>query len=180
MKQSTAVGLSTMRDGLDEPKNNILRVDFEKNALNQEQKLLGEKKRELFEEWLKNGIVTVLLDARANGVVVPDEFRKDGDLRLNFSYNYHIPDFNFDNTAVWATLAFEDGSSYCRVPWKSVYGIQSAVLNQGAVWFGDFPADYDQAEVLGVSEQSIEEETEEMPECNVIEYDFTSKKDLVK
>ena len=172
-------------------KDNVVRVDFEKSALNLEQKLLSEKKRQLFEKWLSHGIVTLLLDARADSVKVPPAFKQEGDLRLNFSHGFRLSDFNFDNTAVWATLSFEGGGFLCHVPWTSVYGLQSAALNQGAVWFMDFPADYDQAEVLGLSESEdasdlVEdiEDLEDMPDVvsssNVIEYDFTSKKDLVK
>lgn len=172
-----------MQDFGDTPnktKNNVVRVDFEKNAQSFEQKLLSEKKRQLFEKWLNDGIVTVLLDARSGGVKVPDRFSQEGDLRLNFSYGFRISDFNFDDTAVWATLSFDGGGFLCHVPWTSVYGLQSAALNQGAVWYADFPADYDEAEVLGLIEDP-EDLVEDTPDPNnVIEYDFTGKKDLVK
>jgi hypothetical protein len=168
-------------------KSNVVKVDFEKSALNLEQKLLSEKKRQLFEKWLLSGIVTVLLDARGADVKVPPAFKQEGDLRLNFSYGFRIADFNFDDKAVWATLSFDGGGFLCHVPWTSVYGLQSAALNQGAVWFMDFPSDYDQTEVLGLSESEsvdahdlIDDTTEDVSGDNIIKYDFTGKKDLVK
>jgi len=164
-------------------KNNVVKVDFEKSAQSFEKKKLSEKKCQLFEKWLNDGIVTVLLDARSFGVKVPESFSQTGDLRLNFSHAFRISDFNFDDAAVWATLSFDSGGFLCHVPWTSVYGIQSATRNQGAVWFADFPADYDQVEVLGLIEDSGElaEDTPDVAsQSNVIEYDFTGKKDLVK
>lgn len=180
-----------MRDFTDAPKNNVVRVDFEKGsssglgqALSPQQKLLSEKKRHLFEQWLSKGTVSVLLDARCPGVKVPEIFSKQGDLRLNFCYEFHVPDFSFNDTAVWGTLSFDAGDFFCQVPWTSVYGLQSAILNQGAAWFDDFPSDLDQSEVLGISEEACEIFEEELVESelknNVIEFDFASKKDVVK
>jgi hypothetical protein len=79
------------------------------------------------------------------------EFITRGDLRLNFCYDFHIPDFNFNEVGVWATLSFDSGEYFCMIPWEHVYGLQSAKLHQGAVWFESFPEDYDQLEVLGFS-----------------------------
>lgn len=180
-----------MRDFSDAPKDNVVRIDFEKNALSgqaqalsPQQKILSEKKRHLFEQWLSKGTVSVLFDARSRGVKVPAAFSKQGDLRLNFCYEFHVPDFSFNEMAVWGTLSFDAGDFFCQVPWTSVYGLQSAVLNQGAAWFDDFPSDLDQNEVLGISEESFEifeeESAEVPPKNNVIEFDFASKKDIVK
>jgi stringent starvation protein B len=182
MKPNMVAELKFMQDFTDGPKDNVVRVNFEKNIQSVEHRLLSEKKRQLFEQWLAKGLVTVLLDARVPGVKVPEDFKQDGDLRLNFSFKFQIIDFNFDNNAIKATLSFEAGPFLCEIPWSSVYGLQSAVLNQGAVWFKDFPSDYDQELVLGFNEEEHEclEDSKESLVSNVIEYDFAGKKDLVK
>lgn len=134
--------------------DNVVRVDFigrSKSKLVQDE-TLSEKKREIFSSWLKNGTVCLLFDARKEDVKVPLEFSNQGDLRLNFSYNFDVPDFNFNQVGVWATLSFDSGEHFCMVPWTSIYGMQSSELNQGAVWFESFPKDYDQEEVLGFTE----------------------------
>ncbi len=97
-------------------------------------------------------------------------------------------DFNFNETGVRATLSFDSGEQFCMVPWSSVYGIQSAILNQGAVWFEHFPADYNQKDVLGITEEhcaSLAEEKHDHHEVsmeepdNVIAVDFTNKSGLL-
>lgn len=134
--------------------DNVVRVDFRERG---KKALMGEpalnaKKYELFNEWLQHGTVCVLFDARLADVKVPLEFSTQGDLRLNFSYEFQIPDFNLNQVGVWATLSFDSGEHFCMVPWSSIYGMQCEKLNEGAVWFESFPKDYDQEEVLGFSE----------------------------
>lgn len=145
-----------MRNDSDAKKNNVVEVDF-KNAsqklrLDNLQRELNEKKRELFERWLAHGTVSVLFDARSKAVKVPNDFKHRGDLRLNFCYQFHVPDFSFNADAVWGTLSFDTGEFFCLVPWETVFGMQSGELNQGAVWFENFPSGYDQIDVLGFSE----------------------------
>jgi hypothetical protein len=170
--------------------DNVVQVDFKGRASvsspashRQAALELAQKKRELFDAWLKLGTVCVLFDARIPGVKVPPDLQGRGDLRLNFCYNFHIADFNFNDAAVFATLSFDNGEFFCSVPWHSIYGIQSASLNQGAVWFDSFPPDLDQVSTLGFSEEMCEEWSEAVLEedqapletNNVIELDFSAK-----
>lgn len=121
--------------------NNVVTVDFRKplKFRKVEAQELDQKKHALFALWVKLGTVCVLFDSRVQGVKVPPEFSNKGDLRLNFCYDFRIADFNFNDRAVFATLSFDDGEYFCMVPWAAVYGIQSAHLQQGAVWFEEFP-----------------------------------------
>lgn len=153
--------------------DNVVRVDFREQSLKRSSKesSLNENKRELFSEWLNHGVVSILLDARATDVKVPLEFSAQGDLRLNFSYNFQIPDFNFNQVGVWATLSFDSGDHFCMIPWSSIYGMESKKQNQGAIWFESFPKDYDQDEVLGFSEHMCQ--TSKEPDHNVV--NFTSE-----
>lgn len=168
---------------------NVVRVDFcKKKSLKSYrasdlQEMLDQNKYELFREWLEIGAVCVLFDARLPAVKVPPEFKEKGDLRLNFCHDFQIVDFNFNKKAVFGTLSFDSGEFFCLVPWESVFGIQSAKLHKGAVWFEDFPRDYDQVEVLGFNESMClgdagPDETISVPEPmmnNVIELDFSKK-----
>lgn len=168
---------------------NVVKVDFKGRqpslgdvALTPATLTLNEKKWELFRNWLSHGAVSVLFDARKKEVKVPQEFACRGDLRLNFCYDFLIPDFNSNYLGVWATLSFDSGEFFCLVPWESVYGLQSAKLNQGAVWFESFPKDQDQIAVLGFSEDMCEslpvgdiQEIEPTPTNNVVELDFSKK-----
>lgn len=172
---------------------NVVRVDFggrsamvSDSSLTPAMRILNEKKRALFEQWLALGTVCVLFDARLQGVRVPDEFSQQGDLRLNFCHNFNLPDFNFNEAGVWGSLSFDSGEFFCQVSWTSVYGLQSIKMKQGAVWFESFPADYDQVKVLGFSEEMCETLTASVAEAdeldttmtsNVIELDFSRKKD---
>lgn len=166
-----------------EKHTNVIAVDFKgrlgKHARARAVDELDDKKRELFEKWLAVGTVCVLFDARKKDVAVPEEFKDRGDLRLNFCRNFFVPDFNYNELAVWGSLSFDNGEFFCKVPWKWVYGIQSAKLNQGAVWFESFPSDYDQVNVLGFSEEMcdpvpaiVDGEDDDICE-NVIALDFS-------
>ncbi len=173
--------------------NNVVAIDFAKKksvqtkAISVEERLLNEKKRALFDKWLSFGCVSVLFDARMEGVKVPTEFADRGDLRLNFSYDFMVADFSFNEQQVWATLSFDSGEYFCAVPWKSVYGLQSEKLHQGAVWFDSFPDDYDQVKVLGFSESMCEEfgsplsglveEAEPQEDGNVVQLNFSPDND---
>lgn len=151
--------------------NNVVEIDFsgrntpkKSHPASPQDRALSEKKRALFDKWLSYGTVSLLFDARAPGVKVPQEFSERGDLRLNFSHDFLVPDFNYNDMSVWASLSFDSGEFFCLVPWRCVYGLQSEKLNQGAVWFDSFPSDYDQVKVLGFSEEMCEEyPTEKSP-----------------
>jgi hypothetical protein len=177
----------------DTPKN-VIELDFASRKVSQAHdsasNALSHKKVSVFRHWIEQGIVMLTIDARRSDVKVPEEFRELGDLKLNFSFGYHIPDFNFNDVGVWATLSFEDGLFFCMIPWTAVYAMQSEGLKQGALWFEDFPSDLDPEEILGFDPRSVamevEDETEveeNMPlinetsdkNSNILSFDFTRK-----
>lgn len=177
-----------MRKDNDATLTNVVQVDFKNQApsprltLDPQIEELNEKKWDLFKSWLSHGVVCVLFDARCEHVKVPPEFISCGDLRLNFSYDFLVPDFNSNEVGVRATLSFDNGEFFCFVPWTSVYGLQSPKLNQGAVWFESFPEDQDPLTILGFSEAMIKDSTplENQPISkvdNVVKLNFSSKKD---
>lgn len=90
-------------------------------------------KLQVFKEGLNAGVVMVTLDATCEGVSVPSHFSGSTCLSFNYSYDYHLPDFAFDEDGVSATLSFDEGFFHCLVPWVSVYRIGDQV------WPEDFP-----------------------------------------
>jgi stringent starvation protein B len=65
----------------------------------------------------------VWVDATVWGVRVPPHLMSNRNLVLNYSYNYHISDFNFDDTEIVASLSFQGRPYRCVIPWSAVLGI---------------------------------------------------------
>lgn len=74
--------------------------------------------RRIIEE---DAMVMVTLDTRVAGVDVPPKFRGLPELRLNYSYLFNVPDFEFDARGVRASLSFQGKRYYCQVPWSAVF-----------------------------------------------------------
>lgn len=96
------------------------------------------EKKIVFAELLDKGVVTVHLDPRHSGVDVPTQFRQDEMLRLNFSRNYHVGDFHFDDRQIAASLSFGGLSYRCVVPWRAVFALTDP-RQDGQVWQDDLP-----------------------------------------
>ncbi|HXW53202.1 MAG TPA: hypothetical protein VEL47_03755 [Myxococcota bacterium] len=138
-----------MQNSDDKSSGKVIHIDFAKRStshktagVSDSQAKLDQEKYDLCARWLDEGIVCVLFDARPDGVKVPEAFKNRGDLRLNFSYAFLTPDFNYNGKGIWGTMLFPDGPFFCMVPWQFVYGIQSAKLKRDAVWLDSFPKDY--------------------------------------
>lgn len=82
-------------------------------------------KREFFSRALQSGVASLHFDPSMPGTVVPDRFRGQSILVLNYSYRYHISDFNFDDNEVVASLSFGGVPHRCVVPWDAVMGISN-------------------------------------------------------
>ncbi len=80
-------------------------------------------KKSIFSEALENGIATLYLDPRVEGVKVPDRFKGNDTLTLDYSYNYGLDDFQFDDACVVASLSFNRQPFQCVIPWEAVFGI---------------------------------------------------------
>lgn len=92
-----------------------------------------------FTEMVDEGTVLVTLDARRDGVVVPPQFSREMRLNLNFCYGFGIPDFDFDDYGVRASLSFGGVDFYCDVPWPAVYMFRSHVHNDAVLFPEDVP-----------------------------------------
>ena len=85
--------------------------------------------RQLLENLLGQGMVMVTIDARSDGAVVPRQFERDPQLRLNLSYRFGLP-INVDEWGVRARLTFSGVPFDCELPWPSIYMIVSHVTGQ--------------------------------------------------
>jgi stringent starvation protein B len=85
--------------------------------------------RQLLENLLGQGMVMVTIDARSQGAVVPRQFERDPQLRLNLSYRFGLP-IAVDEWGVRARLTFSGVPFDCELPWPSIYMIVSHVTGQ--------------------------------------------------
>lgn len=95
-------------------------------------------KKGVLEELLGLGMVLVALDARAEGVTVPDHLDHDPQLRLNLSYRFGLP-LSIDPWGISATLTFGGVPHECRFPWKSVFLLVSHVNGEPYLFPDDVP-----------------------------------------
>jgi len=99
-------------------------------------------KQQAFLALLKEGSTSLHLDARMPGVVVPDAFRQEAHLMLQYGYDLaiSIPDLEVDEYGVRATLSFSRTPHLTVIPWTAVYAIAS-VDGRGVLYPEDVPGD---------------------------------------
>lgn len=99
-------------------------------------------KQETFLSLLKEGWVSLHLDARSEGVVVPAPFSSQPHLALQYGYNMPIPieDLEITPAGVSASLSFSRIPHRTYVPWSAVYLITST-NGTGVLYQEDVPAD---------------------------------------
>jgi hypothetical protein len=99
-------------------------------------------KKEVMLALLDRAEARVHLDARHAGVQLPERFRNEAHLRLDYGYGFQppIPDLTVDDQGIAATLSFNRVPFRTFVPWGAIYLIADFDGN-GAVWQEDIPAD---------------------------------------
>ena len=135
----------------DESLDNIIRVDFGGGTPQGEPQTdvseleadvsaeQSEEKVRIFSELLDRGTVMVTLDSRRDDVTIPDDFRDEFRLNLNFCYQFAIPDFEFDDVGIRASLSFGGVDYWCDIGWDAVYMLRSHVENDVVLFPNDFP-----------------------------------------
>ena len=100
------------------------------------------EKREVALVLLESGSIYLHLDPRRDRVVVPQPFRAQAELVLQFGYQLRvpIPDLEIDEEGVSGTLSFARRPFWCRVPWSAVYAI-AGEDGRGFRWAEDMPRD---------------------------------------
>lgn len=91
---------------------------------------------------LREGPVTVRVDARRPGVRVPSLVSDHRALELELHHGGYppIPDLVLGREQVSATLAFFRLSFPCVIPWTAVFAV-SGTVGPGVVWWADVPAE---------------------------------------
>jgi hypothetical protein len=89
---------------------------------------------------LEHAEAQVHLDARREGVVLPDRLRASSNVRLDYGYGLTPPiiDLTVDEKGISATLAFNRVPFATFVPWSAVFLIAD-FAGRGAVWREDLP-----------------------------------------
>ncbi len=97
-------------------------------------------KKEVALALLERSNVDIYLDPRAEGVVVPPQFKKEPRLILKIGLNMPvpIPDLRLDDESMSCTLSFNRSPFYCIVPWTSVFAMVGED-GRGMVWPDDVP-----------------------------------------
>ena len=85
-------------------------------------------KRDIFLGLLAQGRVSVIIDARRDGVRLPDHLRDELRLRLDYGLDMPIPieDLQVTEQGVQATLSFNRQPQSTFVPWSAVYVVAQA------------------------------------------------------
>lgn len=116
-------------------------------------------KPQAFLALLKEGWTSLHLDARRPGVIVPEGFRGEAHLVLQYGHDLPIPipDLDVDEYGVRATLSFSRNPQLTMIPWSAVYAVVSTD-GRGVLYEEDVPGD---VSVMATSE-SAEAAPEEM------------------
>ena len=97
-------------------------------------------KRQAFLSFLRDGWVSVHLDARNAGVVVPDALAEEPHLVLQYGHDLPvpIPDLDVGEEGITATLSFSRVPQKTVVPWSAVYVI-ACTDGRGVLYYEDVP-----------------------------------------
>lgn len=90
--------------------------------------------------WLKYSMIMVHLLPSMEGVKVPEQFKRSPVLRLNFSYNFGISDFEVDEKGIRATLSFNKIPFFCDIPWEAIFAMSVENNHRIYVWNDTIPA----------------------------------------
>ena len=99
-------------------------------------------KQDAFNAFFGEGLVSIHLDARREGVDVPDEFAVNRHLVLQYGQNMPIPipDLKVNDEGITATLSFRRIPHRTFVPWSAVY-IVACNDGRGILYYEDVPED---------------------------------------
>lgn len=97
------------------------------------------EKHAVFEKLLEDGIASVHFDPRCPGVLVPPWLNDQPVLVLNFSHQFLVDDFEYDDDMAFASLSFSGRPQPCRVPWSAVFAITDSDREAGGAWPEDLP-----------------------------------------
>ncbi len=99
-------------------------------------------KQQAFLALLKEGWTSLHLDARRSDVLVPESFRREAHLILQYGHDLPIPipDLEIDQDGVRATLSFSRAAHATFIPWSAVYAV-TGDDGRGVLFAEDVPSD---------------------------------------
>ncbi len=100
------------------------------------------EKRRMLEKLLDEGVVTVQLDTRREGVDLPPHLRGVPSVALNLSRRYGLDVFDVGPAAVLASLSFQGRRYTCRLPWSAVFLMTSQATERAYVFPASVPPEY--------------------------------------
>lgn len=168
----------------DKPEGELVRVDFgAKRAVAEKPAAPAtvssaagrhdEEKLGVFTRMIDRGLVMVTLDARADGVHVPEHLRSEPQLALNFSHRFGIEDFTYDEQGVRASLSFSGQDVFCDVPWSAVWMMRSQVDGELAISPDSVPPEIQAA--LAQASQELEAAKQEQTALAEVESEPTAE-----
>ncbi len=98
---------------------------------------IASEKRKKFEELMEQEFVLVHLDARRDGVSVPESLADNASLTLKLSQAFQ-GETTVEDDSVTSYLKFDGEYHECILPWDAVWGF-TASDNQQAIWPEDLP-----------------------------------------
>lgn len=91
---------------------------------------------------LEQSGIFIHLDPRGKDVIVPNQFKEQTELVLQFGLNMRVPikDLEVLDDAICGTLSFSRRPFWCRIPWDAVHAIVSDADRRGFSWQRIAPA----------------------------------------
>lgn len=99
------------------------------------------KKEEEMLRLLKFGTVMVFVDSRHGDVAVPEQFKNDFQLRLNFDYAFEIDDFQVLPDRIEGSLSFNRKNFFCIIPFDAIYLMLNHFTRQGSLFVESVPSE---------------------------------------
>jgi len=121
----------------------------------------AQEKQQAFRDMLDQGMTMVHLDARVEGIDVPEHLSGDPHLRLNFSYKFGLEVFEINADEIVANLSFQGTPYNCVVPWKAVFALWNHVTNETRIWEGDMPMELIEAHTQAMAAAQQEGDTDQ-------------------
>lgn len=105
---------------------------------------MHQDKQQVMKQWLEKGWVSVLLNPRIEGVILPNHLRENVHLALQYGYTMPIPihDLTIDDVGIAATLSFQHVPCFTFVPWSAVFALTDGE-QELRIWASEVPADLD-------------------------------------
>lgn len=130
------------------------------------------KKRARLDEMLNEGLVLVHLDARHEGVDVPEHLKSELALILSLSRRFGLEVFELGPLAVRASLSFGGVRHMCVLPWEAIFGLTIQATGAQTVFPESLPTEIrvalqsrseaEASEVSGIEEELEGSEVEDL------------------